>query len=226
MGRRQKCARRVAEETSQGLSLPPSPRRQTRFPQCPRQGVARRQIDALDSIGEPRPPARSARWVRGQFPMSDLEKQRDVSSVPPANLGKVPSLDHEQTYGGGRFKDLDAEIERELQEAMGGMSDTDMYGEPSAKPKGQATPESSRKKGRILSVHGPDVFVDVPGGRSQGILPVTQFPEGLPQVGAEVEFHIEGYDKNNGLLLLSRQGAAVEADWSSVAVGQIVEARV
>jgi small subunit ribosomal protein S1 len=158
--------------------------------------------------------------------MSDLEKQRDVSSVPPASLGKVPSLDHEQTYGGGRFKDLDAEIERELQEAMGGMSDTDMYGEPSAKPKGQATPESSRKKGRILSVHGPDVFVDVPGGRSQGILPVTQFPEGLPQVGAEVEFHIEGYDKNNGLLLLSRQGAAVEADWSSVAVGQIVEARV
>jgi small subunit ribosomal protein S1 len=158
--------------------------------------------------------------------MSDLEKQPDVSAAPPANLGKVPSLDHEQTYGGGRLKALDAEIERELEEAMGGMSDTDIYGEPGAKPKGQAAAESGTKKGRVLSVHGPDVFVDVPGGRSQGILPAAQFPEGLPQVGAEVEFHIEGYDKNNGLLLLSRQGAAVEADWSSVAVGQIVEARV
>src|SRR6202011_3141712 len=34
------------------------------------------------------------------------------------------------------------------------------------------------------------------------------------------------YDKANGLLLLSRKGAAVEADWSSVAAGMIVEGRV
>src|SRR5262249_46374221 len=34
------------------------------------------------------------------------------------------------------------------------------------------------------------------------------------------------YDQDNGLLLLTRQGAAVDVDWSSVAVGMIVEARV
>ena len=37
---------------------------------------------------------------------------------------------------------------------------------------------------------------------------------------------IEGYDQANGLLLLTRQGAAVVADWSTVAPGMIVEARV
>jgi ribosomal protein S1 len=57
-------------------------------------------------------------------------------------------------------------------------------------------------------------------------LSMTQFPDGPLALGAEVEFEIEGYDHNNGLLLLTRHGAATEADWSTVAVGQIVEARV
>jgi small subunit ribosomal protein S1 len=152
----------------------------------------------------------------------------EPTPTPSANSGKVPSLEHEQTYGGGpRFQAFDAEIERELQEAMGGLSDKEMYGEP-AETKKPDTPAggSSRKKGKVLSVHGPDVFVEVPGGRSQGILPVTQFPDGPPKIGSEIEFDIEGYDNNNGLLLLTRHGAAVEADWSTVAVGQVVEARV
>ncbi len=58
------------------------------------------------------------------------------------------------------------------------------------------------------------------------MLPASQFPEDPPPVGTEVEFPIEGYDAENGLLLLALQGAAQTADWSSVAVGMIVEARV
>src|SRR5207248_11790938 len=86
--------------------------------------------------------------------------------------------------------------------------------------------DGGRKKGKVLAVHGGDVFVHVPGGRSQGVLPLTQFPEGPPAVGSEVDVHIERYDEANGLLLLSRKGAAVQADWSSVAEGMIVEARI
>ena len=41
-----------------------------------------------------------------------------------------------------------------------------------------------------------------------------------------VEFEIEGYDGANGLLLLTRRGSAVTADWSTVAEGMTVEARV
>src|SRR5262249_15020910 len=57
-------------------------------------------------------------------------------------------------------------------------------------------------------------------------LALTQFPDGPPAVGSEVEFAIEGYDHANGLLRLTRQGAAQHADWSSVAVGMTVEGRV
>jgi small subunit ribosomal protein S1 len=141
--------------------------------------------------------------------------------------GPVPSLEHEQSYGSGpRLRELDAEIERELQEAMGGLSEKEMYGEPGAKAGQPAAAETGRKTARVLRVHAPDVFCDVPGGRSGGVLPLLQFPEGAPAVGTEVEVHIEGYDAANGLLILSRKGAAVQADWSSVAVGMTVEARV
>src|SRR5439155_25489519 len=54
----------------------------------------------------------------------------------------------------------------------------------------------------------------------------TQFPEGPPAIGSEVEFQVERYDPANGLLVLTRKGAAVQADWSNVHIGQVVEARV
>src|SRR5205814_1139560 len=136
----------------------------------------------------------------------------------------------EREFGGGaRLKALDADIEKELEEAMGGLSEKELYAEPAAAspaPTGQPGADDKRKKGRVLAIRGGDVFVDVPGGRSQGVLPASQFPDGPPVVGTEVEFHIEGYDAENGLLLLALQGAAQTADWSSVAVGMIVEARV
>jgi small subunit ribosomal protein S1 len=145
-------------------------------------------------------------------------------SRPPLGASAEPEL-----AGAARLKGLDADIEKELEEAMGGLSEKEIYAAPTASPpaaSGDAGTDNKRKKGRVLAIHGPDVFVDVPGGRSQGVLPAGQFPDGPPAVGAEVEFHIEGYDAANGLLLLARQGAAQTADWSSVAVGMIVEARV
>jgi len=164
--------------------------------------------------------------------MSDAEKP-EVPAAPehstrPRPSGPVRSLEDEQHYGSGpRLKDLDEEIERELQEAMGGISETEMYGDPSKRGKQSAKTDGDAKKmARVIRVHGPDVFCDVPGGRSGGVLPLLQFPEGPPAVGAEIEVHIEGYDADNGLLLLTRKGAAVQADWSSIAVGMTVEARV
>jgi small subunit ribosomal protein S1 len=146
----------------------------------------------------------------------------------PRPGGKPPSLEHEQHYRGlGRqaMKDLDAEIEREMAEAMGGLTAQQVLAEPA---RTREKPADGPKKlvGKVHSVHGPDVFVDVPGGRSQGVLSLAQFPEGPPPVGMEVEIVINGYDAANGLLNLSRKGAAESVDWSSVAPGIIVEAVV
>ncbi len=149
---------------------------------------------------------------------------REKASKPREKVGPVPSVEHEQTYGYGKKIDaFDEEMEKELQEAMGGASDKELYGEA---PKKKAEPEKGPQKGRVFRVHGKDVFVDLPGGRSQGVMPLEMFPDGPPQAGDEVDFHIEGFDRANGLILLSRQGAAVHVDWSSVAEGMIVEARV
>jgi ribosomal protein S1 len=152
----------------------------------------------------------------------------EASPQPQPKLGPPPALEPEQVYDTGpRLKDLDAAIEKELQEALGGLSDKELYGEPAQRERRTQTPsEQARKKARVVAVHGSDVFLDVPGGRTPGLLPLSQFPQGAPVVGSEVEVHIEGYDAENGLLLLSRKGAAVQADWSSVAPGMIVEARV
>ncbi len=138
------------------------------------------------------------------------------------------SLEHEQTYGFGKKIDaFDDDMERQLQEAMGGLSDKDLYGDPAEQARRRGKPgEEGAKKGKVFRIHGADVFIDLPGGRTQGVLPLLQFPDGPPEIGTEVEVHIEGFDNANGVLLLSRKGAAVQANWDSVAVGQIIEARV
>src|SRR5205823_8160786 len=139
-----------------------------------------------------------------------------------------PSLEQEQSYGFGKKIDVfEDDVERELQEAMGGLSDKDLYGESSGQARrGKQASGKGPQKGRVFRVHGQDVFIDLPGGRTQGVLPMTQFPEGPPALGSEVEVHIEGFDSANGVLILSRKGAAVEADWDSVTTGMTGEARV
>jgi ribosomal protein S1 len=181
--------------------------------------------------------------------MSDMEHPTESTTPPPAETaatpppaepaaakpprekparvsGKVRSLEQEQSYGFGKKIDaFDEELERQLQEAMSGMSDKDLYGEPAAR-RGKKIADEGPKKGKVFRIHGQDVFIDLPGGRTQGVLPLLQFPDGPPALGTEVEVTIEGFDHNSGVLLLSRKGAAVEADWSSIAEGMTVEARV
>ncbi len=144
---------------------------------------------------------------------------------PPYVSGKPPELDADDfSTSGPRMRDLDREIEEEMAAALAGLDDQDLYGE---KPGGQSssTP-GGKQKGKVVSIHSGDVFIDIPGGRSQGVMSLLQFEEGRPEIGSMVDFTIERYDPANGLLILSRKGAAVAVDWSSVARGQIVEARV
>src|SRR5262245_20348155 len=114
---------------------------------------------------------------------------------PAGNLGRVPALDDRDLGFGAKTvgPDIDEDIDKDLDEAMGGMSMNDLralYGEarPKRAPAGAPQP-SGKKKGKVISVRGKDVFVDV-GGRTQGVLPTTQFPEGLPKAGDEVEVTI------------------------------------
>jgi small subunit ribosomal protein S1 len=144
----------------------------------------------------------------------------------------VPALDVDFDYKNKvspNVRDLDKEIAAELEAALQGVDDKNLFGaETSQQVRKEAAAEldHGRKKGKVISVHPPDVFIEIPGGRGQGVLTLEHFPDGVPTIGSEVEVSIEGYDPTDGLLILSRRGAAVHADWSTVAEGMTVEARV
>src|SRR5262249_8532382 len=101
---------------------------------------------------EPTPPAAE------QQPAAKLPREK-----PPQRMEKVPSLQHEQAYGFGKKIDaFDEEIERQLQEAMSGMSDKDLYGEPALpSPRGKPAADAGAKKGKVFRIHGQDVFIDL-----------------------------------------------------------------
>lgn len=141
-----------------------------------------------------------------------------------------PKLDFTELTTNVHLSELDRDIEADLADAMAGFETEIQHESEAAKKQAMEAahspkPVGGRKKGKIISIHGSDVFIDVPGGRSQGFMPITQFDK-PPKVGDEVEFNVEGYDAANGVLKLTREGAAQYVDWSSVQIGQTVEARV
>jgi small subunit ribosomal protein S1 len=124
------------------------------------------------------------------------------------------------------IRNLDKDIENDLAAAMGELSERELYGDLSPKANRAAGPAVERKVAKVVAVRGNDVFVAIPGGRSEGVLPISQFESAPPAPGSSVEVSIEGYDNENGLLIVTRKGAAVQVDWSTVGRGMVVEARV
>jgi small subunit ribosomal protein S1 len=116
--------------------------------------------------------------------------------------------------------DMDAKLQAEIEAALGDMSLDDMLDmADEAKP---ARSANETRIGRVVNVHGDQVFVEF-GPKSQGICPLAHFPE-MPALGERLEFVVQRYDKDEGLLILSRQGAVQKAEWESLGVGQTVEA--
>jgi len=130
----------------------------------------------------------------------------------------------EKLSASGPEVDSDAALQQELDEALGSMSIESLM--DSDAPGSQRAVGEGVRKGRVIAVHGEDIFVDM-GGKSQGLLPAGQFEsESLPAEGDVVEVTIEGYDRTDGLLLLSRQGAVQAATWARLEEGAVVEGRV
>lgn len=169
--------------------------------------------------------------------MSDADQPQPalepVVSQPPPAPDQSPTGEAKEVeqHFGPRLerRRLDADLDTEIEAAMGGLSEKDLYGDAGKQGRQKETGDvepGAPKKGKVVAVHGGDVFVNIPGARSQGVIALAQFPEGAPAVGGEIEVHVDRYDESNGLLLLTRKGAAVHANWSNVATGMTVEARV
>jgi small subunit ribosomal protein S1 len=130
----------------------------------------------------------------------------------------------------------DAGLQAELDQALSGFDAANFeVGSPrSGKAAGPRNRDSDRgqesrpgaRTGKIISIRGKCIFVDL-GGKSEGILAVTDFEEGqLPEPGSTIDVVVERFDPEEGVQILRLKGAAIDADWSNLKKGVTVEARV
>ena len=173
-------------------------------------------LDRAPAPGARRPGGADRPFPQNKFPKGDR----------PSNPGGKPqSLDKTDFVGAKpNNRELDKLIEDEMNQAMAGF---DVTKTTEAEPKPATPSKPGRKKGIIVGIHGKDVFIEVPGGRSQGVLPLMQFEQGPPKIGDVVDFDIDHYDSADGLLILTRTGSTqVVHDWSAVAYGMFIEVKV
>jgi len=70
--------------------------------------------------------------------------------------------------------------------------------------------------GKVMAVTRDDVIVDV-GFKSEGIIPIGEFPEPINiSVGEKLEVYLEAIENNDGQLVLSKQKADFLRVWSNI----------
>lgn len=153
------------------------------------------------------------------------QQPRPESNEPPADAHKPQVPSHKPQAAPDPRTDLDAKLEREIEEALGDMSLDDMLDEADKprKPGAAGAGQREKKTGTIASIHGNDVYVEF-GPKSQGMCPINAFSE-KPEIGQTKDFIVERFDRNEGILILSLPGTIQKAEWESLEVGQVVEAR-
>jgi small subunit ribosomal protein S1 len=178
--------------------------------------------------------------VKGTGKAENAESTKQESGIDAAidaALGRVASS------GSGDPENLDVPLKRqwdkgleaELEAALAGFDPASVGSDPrrasgSRKP---SSTESDRgqeigpgaRTGKVIGVRGKSIFVDL-GGKSEGVLPLDQFEGDLPLPGSTIEVVVNRFDPEEGIQVLSRKGAAIDADWTTLRKGVIVEARV
>ena len=141
---------------------------------------------------------------------------------------EITPIDNENIFRPADDVDTDAQLQKELDEALGDSSlmdlmDTAAEKRPARRSGGGG---SEIQAGTVLAIQDDTILVEL-SPKAQGILPVKQFEdEPVPAEGDVVEFTVEGYNDGEGLWMLSRQGAILAATWETIEVGREVEGRV
>jgi small subunit ribosomal protein S1 len=166
----------------------------------------------------------------------DAPKTPNLDSAIDDALDKATSKAPERLKTEAPLKrQWDDELEAELEAALEGFDPSNMVVDsprtrfedrkhvPQAARGQEATP--GPRKGKVIGVRGKSVFIDL-GAKSEGVVPVEQFGAEIPNPGDMIDVVVDRFDTDEGLLLLSLKGAAVEANWENLRKGLIVEARV
>ncbi len=173
------------------------------------------------------PPPSQRLQIGTQRTGDEQEVAKPQPTTPVSQNIAAPEADRKHYPPPNTRTQLSPELQQELEAALGDESLDSLI--DSAASSESATVElapESRVTGRVVSVHREDVFVDL-GSRTQGILPVKQFPEGAPEMGAELELMVVRFNADQGLYEVSLPTAAVSVgNWDEVEEGQIIEVTI
>jgi small subunit ribosomal protein S1 len=164
---------------------------------------------------EPRPasaPAHTSKPERPRRAARTPEPPRPLNEAPPSKY-PPPNIRAQ----------LSPDLEMEYLEALGGQSIDEMIAGQGAAVAVELEPDS-RHQAKVVAIHRDDVFVEI--GARQGVVPLRSFAS-PPEIGAVVDVMVTRFDPAEGMYELALPGAAVEVgDWSEVAEGMLVEARI
>lgn len=118
------------------------------------------------------------------------------------------------------------ELKLELDRELGELSPEDLNLMDAVQPSDPKPDEKGRIPGRIVDIRGSDVFVDI-GGKSEAFLKIDEFAEDQPpESGQRHTFMMQDIDSETGLVRLSLREVKLEADFETLQVGDVIEARV
>ncbi len=124
-----------------------------------------------------------------------------------------------------RVQRLSADIQREVDEALAGVSLDDLLSGGEAASEDAELKLDTRYPGKVVKVDREYVFFTLPGFH-EGAVPSRQFEE-LPEIGAALEVNVTGFKPDERLYELTIPGATVDVgDWSDLEEGMVVEVKV
>ena len=196
---------------------------------------------AVEAPSAPPTVAEEASALRGAAQADAATAERDAPATAelPADLRPKPApLAPRDTEKRPRFEqeggkiprpnlraELSPDLEQELAESLGDLSLEEVLASDERSKHAAPLELESRAKARVVRVHRDDVFVDLPG-MNQGVIPLKNFVE-APAVGAILDVVVARFNAEEGLYELTVLGGAVDiGDWSDIAEGITVEARI
>ena len=184
----------------------------------------------------PAEPLQPAEAAAPEAPLAALATGQEPGQGPPRpRKGKGPGKVDPKTAElrvppppkPNRREKLSAELEAELEAALGGQSLEQVMGGSAAitSASRELTELDSRRSATVVRVHGDNVFFAL-GGRNEGVTTVRSFTT-PPEPGQTFDVIVKGFNAEDGLYELHIPGASIEVgDWSDLNEGSIVEAKV
>lgn len=178
---------------------------------------------------KPQRPRREGEGGEGQptgdnLSANERENQEEAALEAAAEKQRVQSGPRGKVEVPNRRAPLSADLEAELQAALGGLSLDDVVSGKVLPSAGRLENET-KLRAQVIEVHGDNVFVSL-GGKNQGVVSVRNF-ETPPAVGDMLDVIVTGFNAEDDLHEVNVPGGkVVGGDWLNLVEGSLVEAKV